>query len=109
MKNGMTGALLAAAILTTLCGATAEASPGDMSRHPVCASFARNAVHWNNTAKGIGCRLAKPFTFKEAEYYKWCMNTDDASFRVRSPKALGHKKNLENFCEKQSGATIQLE
>lgn len=84
------------------------APPRDMSRHPVCASFARYAVGWNNKAKSIGCRLAKPFVGKEGEYYNWCMGTSDADFRVRSPQALGHKANLEKFCTKQSGATINL-
>ena len=79
-----------------------------MSRHPVCSSFARYAVGWNNKARGIGCRLAKPFVGREGEYYNWCMGTSDAEFRVRSPQALGHKANLEKFCTKQSGATINL-
>ena len=67
-----------------------------------------SAVGWNNKARGIGCRLAKPFVGREGEYYNWCMGTSDAEFRVRSPQALGHKANLEKFCTKQSGATINL-
>lgn len=88
--------------------APGQPAPRDMSRHPVCSSFARAAVGWNNRAKAIGCRPAKPFVGSEGEYYNWCMGTSDAEFRSRSPQALGHKAALEKFCTKQSGATINL-
>lgn len=108
MKTFVLALPLLAASAVTLPAATAGAAPGDMSRHPICASFARYAVQWNTRAKNAGCRLKAPFNGAEGSYYKWCMGTDDAQFRIRSPQALGHKKNLEDFCTKQSGATFSL-
>lgn len=109
MKSRILAALLSTAFLAGLGATSADAKPRDMSRHPVCASFARNAILWNNRARGIGCRLTGGFTQNEGQYYNWCMGTSDASFRARSPRALGHKKVLEEACTKQSGATINLD
>ena len=109
LKTRNLAALLSGAIFVVAGATIADARPGDTSRHPICASFARNAMIWNGKAKRIGCRLSGGFAKNEGQYYQWCMGTDDASFRARSPQALGHKKVLEEFCTKQAGATINIE
>lgn len=84
----------------------ASAAPGDMSRHSVCASFARYAVQHENNAKAGGCQqLPSKFLGDEGKYYQWCMNTSDADFRGRSAQALGVEKQLKEFCAKQKATT----
>jgi hypothetical protein len=82
--------------------AAAQAAPRDLSRHSVCASFARYAVQWDGKAKSMGCRLdGRNYGRPEGFRYEWCMGTSDASFRVRSPQALGYKDALQKACGRQ--------
>lgn len=101
-------AALLAALPLLLAVNDAGAAPRDLSRHPVCASFARNATAWSNKARAQGCRLSGAYGYSEGQYHEWCMGTSDASFRVRSPQALGHKANLEKACGKQLKRPIRL-
>lgn len=97
------------ASIAVVAAAPAWAGPGDPSRRPVCASFARAALKWNNMARSMGCKLpASEATQTEASKYKWCMNTNDADFRVRSPQAMGHRAGLEKHCQRQHGEYFKL-
>jgi len=84
----------------------------DMSRHPICASFGKAAANWERRAMGQGCLLSFPrqttFNGNEGAAYTWCMRTSDASFRGRSPQALGHKGNLERLCSAQLRRQVRL-
>ena len=99
---------LSAMALVAAWASEVTAAPRDMSRHPVCASFARNAVKWQNSARGWSCRLSGAYTKNEGAHYNWCMGTSDAEFRGRSAGALGHKANLEKACSRQLRQKIQL-
>lgn len=95
--------------LAASLAAPASAMPNDPSRHPVCASFARAALKWNNMARSMGCKLpASEVKQTEASKYKWCMGTDDAQFRVRSPQAQGHRAGLQKHCQRQHGEYFTL-
>lgn len=85
------------------------AAPNDPSRFPVCSSFAKAALKWNNMAKSMGCKLpGSEVKQTEASKFKWCMGTNDADFRVRSPQAAGHRAGLQKHCQKQHGEYFTL-
>lgn len=97
---------------------TNVANAQDMSRHSVCASFGKAAATWERKAMAQRCRLPpqkmgkvydpKKIFGNEATAYNWCMRTDDADFRRRSPVAIGHKGAMERYCTNQLRRTIRL-
>lgn len=60
-------------------------------------------------AKSMGCKLpGREVRETEVSKYKWCMGTNDAEFRKRSPQAAGHRAGLQKHCQKQHGETFTL-
>jgi hypothetical protein len=89
-----------------------QAQGGDPSRRGVCSSFGQAAAVWEQRAQRQGCnlRIREMTTFggNQARATNWCMRTSDASFRTRSPQALGHKDLLERHCSVQLRRPVRL-
>ncbi|MFG1344653.1 hypothetical protein V5F59_07160 [Xanthobacter autotrophicus DSM 431] len=90
----------------------ANAPKQDASRAPVCKSYAQALVTWRNKAIAKGCNVGvnmfEGAAYSEPEAFNWCMATSDASFRQRSPQALGYKAGLEKACSAQLKRPIKL-
>ena len=87
-----------------LCGMALPAAALDMSRHPICSSYAKAAATYDREAASRGCRVKAirgNLGGNEVKYYNFCMRTSDAQFRVRSPVAAGHKQILMRECTRQ--------
>ena len=101
LKGFVSAALIALSAIAHSGAAQAQ----DTSRNPVCASYGKAAADWERKAMAQGCKLSFPnqitFNGNDGAAYAWCMGTSDASFRGRSPQALGHKANLERLCGAQ--------
>lgn len=85
-------------------GLAAPAAALDMSRHSICASYAKAAAAYDREAASRGCKVKKirgNLGGNEVRYYNFCMRTSDAEFRVRSPVAAGHKQILMRECTRQ--------
>ena len=90
--------------LALVCGLASPAAALDMSRHPVCSSYAKAAARYDREAFSRGCRVKAirgNLNGNETAYYSFCMRTSDAEFRVRSPVAGGHRQILMRECTRQ--------
>ena len=93
-----------AAPLALAFAAIPDAMAQDMSRHPICASYARHAANYDREAFSRGCKVKTirgNLNGNEGAYYTFCMRTSDAEFRGRSPVAGGHKVILMRECTRQ--------